>query len=246
MEEAKSEHARSAKAPRAGGVLAPEHLQSLLEGSGRATFERNECIVPQGRVSAFLYYIEEGRVISKQVSRSGQELHGRIFAQGEVFSWMFAFRRSPSTSEYQAQTLVRARLIEVGKVEDFFRSDPLFAEKLVKILIERLEASYLMLHEYVTEDGLVRVAHLMGRLGRKYGDGANQARLKGFTQQDIANFSGLSRARANESLSHLEKSGLLSLQRGEIEVLDVQALLRFGLAPKSGPPPLQTWPQPEV
>jgi CRP-like cAMP-binding protein len=208
-------------------LLSTPQLTSLLAEAGTAYFNRHDTIVPRGRVSSFLYFIEEGRVISKQVSRDGGEFLVRFYGEGEFVSWLFAYRRVPSVFEYQAQTSVCLRTISLDTFEAMLADDPPMALALNRILIERLEAAYSIIHEYTTQGGLPRLAHLIGRLGRKYGAGANQTLLRGFTQQDIANFAGLSRARVSEGLAALQKAGLVSLHRSEIEVLDVRALLAF-------------------
>lgn len=211
------------------------HFFELMTESQRGTLFRDSelhhyragtKLVVYGEIPKHLFFIEEGRMAGKVVSRSGQELTLRILGPGNFFAYAFSFRREPSLFDYEAQTNIVVRKVKLSVFESFIQKDHDAAIKLISVLIDRLESAYCFTAEQLTEISTIRVAHIVGRLAARLGvqrDG--QIFLQGLSHQDIASFSGLSRPRVTESLNLLQSQNLLKISRSEICVLDVQKLI---------------------
>lgn len=208
-------------------LLSDDELKTITYGGASLNFSRNQTIVARGALPRAIYFLTEGRVISKDISGKGQEFVVRFFAPGDFFSWLFMFRRTPSAFEYQAQTRCVVKAIDVDYFEQLVRQDASLLLRLNRVLIERLESAYMVTNEYMTESAVPRVAHLIGRLGRRYGNGCNHPALTGFSQQDIATLAGLSRPRTSEALAALQKLGLLTVRREVLILTDVEQLLAY-------------------
>ena len=72
-----------------------------------------------------------------------------------------------------------------------------------------------------------RVARCLASLYSSYLYPATRPELE-LSQEEIGYLSGVSRQRVNQALHELEKAGLLRVQYGGIEVLDIQGLRDFG------------------
>lgn len=211
-------------------LLSDEESKAMTYGWTTVKFTRGQSIVARGAVPRAIYFLTEGRVVSKDVSAKGQEFVVRFFAPGDFFSWLFMFRRTPSVFEYEAQSPCAAKVIDLDHFEELFRQDASLLLRLNRVLVERLESAYMVTNEYITESVVPRVAHLIGRLGRRYGNGSNHPALKGFSQQDIASLAGMSRPRVSEALAVLQKAGLLTVRREVLILTDVEKLLAFQLS----------------
>lgn len=208
-------------------LLSDEELSVITSGEPTVKFDRGQTIVGRGVVPRAIYFLTEGRVVSKNVTAKGHEFAVRFFAPGDFFSWLFVFRRTPSAFEYQAQSACTAKVIDVDNFERLVRQDASLLLRLNRVLIERLESSYMVTNEYITESAVPRVAHLVGRLGRRYGDDSNHSALKGFSQQDLATLAGLSRPRISEALGVLQSLGLVTVRREVLILTDIEKLLSF-------------------
>ena len=208
-------------------LLSDDELRTITLGGKTESFTRNQTIIGRGEVSGSVYFLTEGRVVSKDISVKGQEFVVRFFAPGDFFSWLFMFRRTPSVFEYQAQTSCTVNVIDVNYFEQLVRRDSSLLLRLNSVLIERLESAYMVTSEYMTESALPRVAHLIGRLGRRYGNGCTHPVLTGFSQHDIAMLAGLSRPRTSEALAALQELGLVTVRREVLVLTNVEQLLAF-------------------
>lgn len=208
-------------------LLSDDELSGITSGAPTINFARHQTIVARGSVPRSIYFLTEGRVVSKDVSARGHEFVVRFFAPGDFFSWLFLLRRTPSVFEYQAQSACTAKAIDVDHLERLVCQDASLLLRLNRVLIERLESAYMVTNEYITESAVPRVAHLLGRLGRRYGNGSNHTALEGFSQQDIATLAGLSRPRTSEALAALQRVGLVTVRREVLILSDVEKLLAF-------------------
>lgn len=208
-------------------LLTAEELCVITGGGQTAKFKRNQTIVARGVVPRAIYFLTEGRVVSKNVTAKGHEFAVRFFAPGDFFSWLFVFRRTPSVFEYQAQSACTVKAIDIDRFERLICQEPSLLLRVNRVLIERLESSYMVTSEYITESAVARVAHLVGRLGRRYGDNSQHPVLKGFSQQDLATLVGLSRPRTSEALGVLQSLGLLTVRREVLVMTNIDKLLAF-------------------
>lgn len=208
-------------------LLSAEELKMIMCKGKSVNFSRGQTIVARGSIPHVMYYLTEGRVVSKDVSGKGQEFVVRFYAQGDFFSWLFMFRRMPSAFEYHAQSACTVMAIDLEHFEKLVYQDSSLSLRLNRVLIERLESAYMVTNEYITESAVPRVAHLVGRLARRYGNGCDQTTLSGFSQHDISTLAGLSRPRTSEALAELQRLGLLKVRREILIVIDVEKLLSF-------------------
>ena len=72
-----------------------------------------------------------------------------------------------------------------------------------------------------------RVLRRLAELAELYGPGTTAVSLP-LTQEEIAQFAGTTRPTVNKVLQNAVTSGLVSLRRGQVEVIDRPRLVRAG------------------
>ena len=203
----------------------------LLDISRPKHYQQFDTLVEAGTVSDYIYLIESGCVHALTSSQGDQEMVVRAFGPATFLTWSFCFRREIALFDFVAQTEVRVHKIEIGKFEKLIQQDEYLMFCLLQVLIDRVDDAYSFVRDLLAESSLVKVANLLGRLTLKFGEKKNgKVCLNEFSQQDIANFSGLSRPQVSQALGVLQDRQLVVLGQQEIQVMDAEKLSRLCLA----------------
>jgi CRP-like cAMP-binding protein len=224
-----SEHIKTIQESRLFWNLLPADKRAeLLELSTPKRFHCFDTLVGAGDMSSYIYLIESGCVHALAASPDDQEMAVRAFGPASFITWSFCFRREICMFDFVAQTELKVRRIEVSSFEKLVQKDEYMMFCLVQVLIDRCDDAYSFIKDLLTESSLVRVAHLLGRLTLKFGEKKNgKFCLNEFSQQDIANLSGLSRPQVSQALSVLQEKRLVVLGREEIQIMDAEKLSRL-------------------
>ncbi len=112
--------------------------------------------------------------------------------------------------------------------DDFTRlqkSHPGVKDVLLRLLAEQVRRTSDRIVEAHYVDADTRVRRRLCELASTYGDDRGDAVVP-LTQDDLASMAGTSRATVNRVLREEEKRGAVSLQRGKVTLLDVEAVAR--------------------
>lgn len=200
-------------------------MDALMLGSQLRSYQKGEVIEARGSVSNYVYFIKSGRVRSVAFSSAGQEVALRVVGRNNFFSYLFCFRRVPSVVEYMAQTSVKLHAVPLEHFENITKNDQFALFQMCRVLIERLEASYVIEEDSMTQSLVDRVAHLLGNFAQKFGTQTEAGLLlEGFSHQEIADFLGLSRPRVSEAIKQLDREKLVKTGRESFLIPDIAHL----------------------
>jgi CRP-like cAMP-binding protein len=189
--------------------------------------EKGSFLFQEGAAAEEMYIIQSGILQISKIIPDGRELTLRMCSGGDFVGELQLFSPSP-------KYLLSARVIESGEVAVIKRD--LFEEKLSQDLPLSFEFIKWMSQQYRKTQTRFRDLVLHGKKGALYSTLIRISNSYGIqtnkgiyidlplTNQELANFCGTSREVVNRLLSDLRKSGVISIERGQITIHDLDYL----------------------
>jgi CRP-like cAMP-binding protein len=206
----------------------PVQLTHLLETIHYIKkMEKGSFLFQEGAAAEEMYIIQSGILQISKIIPDGRELTLRMCSGGDFVGELQLFSPSP-------KYLLSARVIESGQVAVIKRD--LFEEKLSQDLPLSFEFIKWMSQQYRKTQTRFRDLVLHGKKGALYSTLIRISNSYGIqtnkgiyidlplTNQELANFCGTSREVVNRLLSDLRKSGVISIERGQITIHDLDYL----------------------
>jgi CRP/FNR family transcriptional regulator, cyclic AMP receptor protein len=204
----------------------PETVREVLAIARRRTFARDEVVFHQGDPANALHLISKGCFAIKVLTTRGDVALLDVCGPGDAFGEMAltlpeGLRSATVAALEPAETFALYRE-EVTRLRE---GHPAVGDAMLLLMAERLRRANerITVAHYVDVDE--RVRWCLVRLARIYGisDGRSTIRL---TQEQISEYAGATRPTVNRVLNEEADRGSLTLGRGKLEVLDVDALAR--------------------
>jgi len=191
--------------------------------------EKGSFLFQEGAKADELYIVQSGILQISKIIPDGRELTLRLCSKGDFVGELNLF--SPS-SRY----LLSARVVESGEVAVIMKD--VLEETLSQNLPLSFEFIRWMSQQYRKTQTKFRDLVLHGKKGalystlirfsNSYGIRTNKGILieLPLTNQELANFCGTSREVVNRLLSDLRRAGIISIDKGFIEIHDLEFLKR--------------------
>jgi CRP-like cAMP-binding protein len=204
--------------------LPEQTVAQIAALASRRTYKADTVVVMRGDAGDALYGVITGRVRISASGAGGKEIFLNIMEPGDAFGEIALLDGQPRTA---AATTITPTELMIIRREDFLglvKREPQLAVHLIELLCKRVRWT----SEQSEDSSLLSVpARLAKRLlslasshGRKTAAGAQ---LK-ITQEDLAQFLGLSRQIVNKYLQTWKKQGWITLGRGSVVLEDDRAL----------------------
>ena len=204
--------------------------------AGRATAVRcgkDEPLFLEGDEGGALYIITDGlmRVWLSEPAH-GKELTLAFLESGDVLGEIALLDGQPRSAS--ATAVEDTELLEIKRSAFFeaVRAIPNFAEHLFELVCERYRANMADLNASVffnlkrrLADKLIALALAHGRI-----DGAQVSFTRRFSQTELAQLLGVTREAINRQLSDWVRAGIVRIENGRLEILDLPALRQGGPA----------------
>ncbi|MEW6663533.1 MAG: Crp/Fnr family transcriptional regulator [Bacillota bacterium] len=185
-----------------------------------------QLLFMEGEPSDFMGFVLEGRVKLYRVSSEGQEKVVHIATAGDVFGELpyFDGKPHPLTAETMEET--RVRLISHQDLDRLWQAHPDIGREFLRVASLRLRQTYRQIRSLTFKDAYARTAGRLYKLARDYGVKTAQGVELSltFTQQELANLIGTSRETMSKILNSLQKNRILTANRGQIIILDMDKL----------------------
>ncbi len=202
------------KEPREIDPLAPLEEATLREIAATGvvrSFPKNTVLINEGDQNDAFYIIISGRVRVYSSNLQGREFVIDFHGPGEYVGEMAldGHVRSASVNTVEPTTCA---VVTLGRVREFMREHPDFAEHLVRKLIHRVRVTTDNVKSLALSDVYGRLARLLNILAPEAPDG-NGGRVipERLTQQEIADRVGASRDMISKLLKDLVAGGYLSV-----------------------------------
>ncbi|HEX8441667.1 Crp/Fnr family transcriptional regulator, partial [Archangium sp.] len=202
-----------------------EHLSGLLQ---QRRYSKGEVIFHQGDVGTALFIVRKGEVAIRLSSAEGKEVILALLGRGDAFGELALLDGEPRSTD--AVSRDESDLLKLNQ-EDFRRflsERPQVAMGLLAVLSRMVRRVTQLVHDSAFLDARARLARVLLDLARTQG----QPKAEGgvvipkLTQAELANLCGVTRESANKWLSFYKREGLLTVEGGQITLVDPERLRR--------------------
>ncbi len=202
-------------------------LQAIAQHIIPRTFKQGEIIFHEGDPGRFLYLVQSGQVRIFINGLDGSETSVILFGKpGDIFGELAVI--DGLTRSASAVALGETVLYTMSR--DSFRQQmrhcPQLALNFMKVLSQRVRYNTKQMDSFATLDVPKRLARKLLELAQDYGRAANtgvQIDMT-LTQTNLASLIGATRESTNKCLREFRKQGWISLENGQISILDPDAL----------------------
>ncbi len=192
-------------------------LSGFLEGFPVKHFEKSELILVQGEVPSSVFYIKKGIVKTYNLTTQGEEKPITFDSADEVFpiGWVFSQARY---AQYYYEAFTDCEVITIPKEEylDYILKNRVTYKKLLEDIMKRMLQYQMRINALEQSKASAKVLHTIHYLCLCFGHDVKKDMVQiqlPLTQQDMANFMGLTRETTGIELKKLQKQGVLTRQK---------------------------------
>jgi CRP-like cAMP-binding protein len=204
-----------------------DHERAALEGLGIVRrFPRGVLLMFEHEPSERVMILLSGRVKVSRVNEDGHELLLSIRDPGDVIGELGFIDAAPRIASVTALEPVSALVFASGTFRTHLETAPRVAVALLQIIIARFRDTTIKRSQSAGADTMGRVAARILELGDRYGrtaGGEIEVEMP-LSQEELAAWTGSSRAGVAQSLQTMRELGWIRTQRRHIVVSDPGAL----------------------
>jgi CRP-like cAMP-binding protein len=211
--------------PYFGSLSAPE-LQTLAADLRERRYQAGDMIFRAGDQSEGLCIVLTGRVRTVIRSGEGREQVLKVFGPGRTFADIAVFDDEPQPAEAVAVTECTIAFVPQASLLELLRHHPDAAIDVIRLFASRLRAYKQVVEDLALRTVVARVARLLVDLSRGTQTLVEESATASpdYTQDELAAMVGSVREVVQRALKTLEHAGLIQMARGQIRVIDVEAL----------------------
>lgn len=181
------------------------------------TFSKGEIILVEGEVPPYAYVVKRGVVKTYNLTAEGQEKPITFDMNNEIFPIGWVFSMIPSAQYfYEAFTDCEVYVIPREDLMQHLYSNTKAMQSLLETLVERHLQFQMRINALEQSKATHKVINTLHYLCLGFGKDVREHMVKvelPLTQQDLANFMGLTRETTGIELKKLEKQGIISYRR---------------------------------
>lgn len=194
-----------------------KHYTSFIETYRPKTYKKGEIILSQEEVPEGVYVIKSGVIKTYNITSNGEEKPIAYDVPLSLFpiGWLF-HKINSSQYLYEAFTDCELYCIPRDELSDFLRKNNQALYEIMDKFVAFHVGDQMRLNALEQAKSLAKVTHTLHYLCMFYGKkvGRNDIRIKlPLTQQEMANFMGLTRETTGLVLKNLQRSGILTYTR---------------------------------
>ncbi len=206
--------------------LSPEDLAALEERMPLRTVDAGNLIYSPEEHGEVLFLLKKGRVRLFRLSPDGKALTTAIVEPGSVFGEMALLGQGMQDSFAEALEDCTIYTLNRRDVQEVLLADPRVARRLLELVSRRLAETERKLEDFAFKNVPQRLASLLLQLAHVP---ANQEEgtvnlAARYTHQQLAEMIGTYRETATKVLNDFRQQGLIRVDRGRIQLLDLKAL----------------------
>jgi CRP/FNR family cyclic AMP-dependent transcriptional regulator len=199
-------------------------LERIAALAIRRTYEEGAVVFMLGDPGDSLCGVVSGRIRISASRAAGREVFLNIMGPGDAFGEIALLDGKPRTATATALTRTELILIRRERFAELLASEPSLALHLIQLLCERVRWTAQLTEDSALLGVPARIAKRLLSLARLNGsEAANGTRLT-ISQEELAQFLGLSRQVINQHLQGWKQAGWITSGRGSITFADIRAV----------------------
>ncbi|BBP74076.1 Crp/Fnr family transcriptional regulator [Pseudomonas gingeri NCPPB 3146 = LMG 5327] len=203
----------------------PAHLQdSLLAAAKGRRLTPGQRLFKRGDPPCGLYAVLEGSVRVGAVSEKGKEALLSLIELPYWFGEISLFDGLPRT--HDAYAVGHTILLQVPQsvLLELLEEHPEYWRQFALLMSQKLRLTFIGLEQLSLMPAPARLAHRLLQIAEGYGELNHSRQLIPLAQDQLASMLSLSRQTTNQILQGLQDEGIVHLNYGEIEILDLERL----------------------
>jgi len=202
------------------GLQPKPSLEDLFIHKVTNRYKRKQIIFSEGNHPHYLFYVVKGKVKAFKTSEEGKELIVGLYAEGEFMGYTALLEES--TYKVTAEAIEDSEIDIVSK-RDFFEliscnSD--VARQFIRILADNNNQKAEHMVQLAYDSLRKRVARTLLLIRDKYNKNIEGNFSIHIRREELANLTGTSTESLIRTLSDFKNEGLISIESGDIEILN--------------------------
>jgi CRP-like cAMP-binding protein len=193
----------------------------------RRQYEEGAIIFMRGDPGDSLCGVATGRVRISAAGPGGKEVFLNIMEPGDAFGEIALLDGSPRTATATAMARTELIVIQRDAFSALLQSQPQLAAHLIQLLCKRVRWTAELMEDTALLSVPARLAKRLLSLASAMGREPERGTKIKLSQEELAQFLGLSRQIVNQHLQTWRAKGWISLGRGSVTLEDPRALERL-------------------
>lgn len=203
----------------------PAPLQdALVEQARPLSLAPGECLFRRGDPPCGLYAVLEGAVRIGVSAENGKEALLILVEPPHWFGEICLFDGQPRTHDAFAEGPTQLLNVPQAALQKMLEAEPAWWRELALLMSQKLRLAFIALEEMSLLPAPQRLARRLLMIAEGYGETSGQRRVIHLAQEQLALMLAVSRQTTNQILKELEAQGVVHLNYGEIEILDLTGL----------------------
>jgi CRP/FNR family transcriptional regulator, cyclic AMP receptor protein len=204
--------------------LAARILDEIVALSSRRTCAERAILFLRGDPGDSLYGVITGRVRISVSGSGGKEVFLNIMEPGDSFGEIALLDGEPRTATATAMTAAELLVIKREQFLALLGREPSLAQHLLQLLCKRARWTSELMEDSALLDLPARLAKRLLSLAALHGKQTPGGARLAISQEELAQFLGLSRQIVNQHLQTWRGQGWISLGRGSVTISNERAL----------------------
>lgn len=200
--------------------LSERGLAYLAAQTRLKSYPAGATIFAEGDPSQGLYWLQDGTLKAVKFSTAGREQIIHLIEPGQTFNEVGSFSSLPNPASVIALEDAQIWHIPRAAIRRLIEQDPNFAQSLIDVLSFRLRHSV----DLIEDLSLYPLTTRLARLILEEAQGDTLFRPAWYTQNELAARLGSVTDVVQRALRKLENDGLITVERGQIRILDREGL----------------------
>ena len=207
-------------------LLSAAERDGLMAIGRERAFPSGAALMYQDEPADRIVVLLDGRVKVTRVEGDGRETLLSIRDPGDLLGELSFVDGQPRVATVTAIEPVRALVTTAGELRRHLESTPRVAVVLLQTVVGRFRESTLKRTQFANSDTMGRLAARIVELAERYGEPSGEAVAveMPLSREDMAAWTGASRAGAAEALRQLRELGWIDVDRKQLLVRDLAAL----------------------
>lgn len=206
--------------------LADSDRESLLSAGVRRSFAPGSVLMFQDEREDRVILLLEGRVKVMRTDAGRHELLLAIRDPGDLLGELAFIDSAPRVATVAALEPVEALVMAAGELREHLRANPDVAVALLESVTARFREESVERLKFAAADTLGRLTARLLELAERYGEPEGEGIVieMPITREELATWTGASRAGLAKALQTLRELGWVAGERRRLVLLDVEAL----------------------
>jgi CRP-like cAMP-binding protein len=192
--------------------------------AGRRSYDEGEIIFMRGDPGDSLCGVVTGRVRISASLAGGKEVFLNIMEPGDAFGEIALLDGSPRTATATAMSKTELTILARDAFAGLLRAEPQLAEHLIQLLCKRVRWTAEQMEDSALLSVPAKIAKRLLSLATVHGRTSPEGAKLSISQEELAQFLGLSRQIVNQHLQAWRAKGWIVLGRGSITLANPKAL----------------------